>query len=101
MCLSQSAHLAQIGAKLRFLVSLQAITAGSCGSCRTVPLAWTRVQGARGHNPAVTQLALLRYVQQLLPAGAEVLLIGDTGFGAVAIMQQVHTWRWHYVLRLV
>lgn len=68
---------------------------------RALPLAWTRVQGARGHNPAVTQLALLRYVQQLLPAGAEVLLIEDTGFGAVAIMQQVHTWRWHYVLRLV
>jgi len=66
---------------------------------RALPLAWTWLQGARGHSPAVTQLALLRYVRQLLPAGAKVLLVGDTEFGAVAIMQQVHAWHWYYVLR--
>jgi len=66
---------------------------------RALPIVWTWVKGARGHSSAVTQLALLRYVHQLLPAQAEVRLVGDTEFGAVAVLQQLQAWRWPYVLR--
>jgi len=66
---------------------------------RALPIAWTWVSGARGHSAAVTQRVLLHYVHQLLPTGAEVLLVGDAEFGAVAVMEQLHAWRWHDVLR--
>jgi len=47
----------------------------------------------------MAQLALLRYVYSLLPAQTQVLLVGDCEFGAIALLQQLHAWRWHYVLR--
>lgn len=66
---------------------------------RALPIVWTWVSGARGHSSAMTQEALLRYVYHLLPPGAEVLLVGDCEFGAVAVMQQMQAWGGHYVLR--
>lgn len=66
---------------------------------RALPIAWTWVPRSRGHSSAKVQLALLRYVHQLLPQGAQVLLVGDAEFGAVAVLRQLHTWRWWYVLR--
>lgn len=66
---------------------------------RALPIAWTWVKGTRGHSLASTQVALLNYVRRLLPPNAAVLLVGDSEFGAVALMQQVEAWGWHYVLR--
>jgi hypothetical protein len=66
---------------------------------RALPIAWTWVKGTRGHSLAATQAALLAYVRRLLPAGASVLVIGDSEFGSVALMRQLDNWRWHYVLR--
>jgi hypothetical protein len=50
-------------------------------------------------SSAWVQLALLRYVQRLLPTGVRVLLVGDSEFGSVAVIQQLRRWRWGYVLR--
>lgn len=66
---------------------------------RAIPLAWTWVKYAKGHSSACKQLALLAYVHQLIPAGARVVLVGDSEFGAVEVLQQVEAWRWQYVLR--
>jgi hypothetical protein len=66
---------------------------------RAVPLAWTWVPYRRGHSSARVQLALLAYVQRLLPKGARVVLLGDSEFGSVAVIRQVRRWRWGYVLR--
>jgi hypothetical protein len=66
---------------------------------RAIPLAWTWVQCAKGHSSASKQLALLAYVHGLIPAGTTVLLIGDSEFGAVEVLQQLDTWCWKYVLR--
>lgn len=66
---------------------------------RALPIAWTWVRGVRGHSGATKQLALLRYVQGLLPAQARVELVGDGEFGAVAVLRQLTRWRWRYVLR--
>lgn len=66
---------------------------------RALPIAWTWVRGARGHSGASKQLALLRYVQGLLPAQARVELVGDCEFGAVPVLRQLTRWRWRYVLR--
>ena len=66
---------------------------------RTLPLAWTWVKGQRGHSSSAAQLALLAYVRRLLPAESKVLLVGDSEFGAVAVLKQLDEWNWHYVLR--
>jgi hypothetical protein len=66
---------------------------------RAIPLAWTWVKHAKGHSSAGKQLALLAYVQQLIPAGARVVVVGDSEFGAVAVLRQVEAWQWQYVLR--
>jgi len=66
---------------------------------RAVPLAWTWVPYRRGHSTALVQLALLRSVHALKPAGVRVVLVGDSEFGSVAIIRQLRGWRWGYVLR--
>jgi hypothetical protein len=66
---------------------------------RTIPIAWTWVRKSRGHSSAVKQLALLAYVRRLIPAKVPVLLVGDSEFGSVAVMRQLETWKWYYVLR--
>jgi hypothetical protein len=66
---------------------------------RALPIAWTWVRTPRGHSSTHKQLALLRYVQSLLPTDGRVVLVGDCEFGAVAIARQVECWGWGYVLR--
>jgi hypothetical protein len=57
------------------------------------------VRKSRGHSSAAKQLALLAYVRRLIPAKTPVLLVGDSEFGSVAVMRQLETWKWLYVLR--
>ncbi len=66
---------------------------------RALPVAWTWVKGARGHSAARVQVALLAHVHRLLSPGAQVLLVGDSEFGAVEVLRQVEKWQWQYVLR--
>lgn len=66
---------------------------------RALPLAWTWVKGKRGHSSAKTQLALLKYVHQLLPARTRVVIVGDAEFGSIPVIRQLRRWRWFYVLR--
>lgn len=66
---------------------------------RAIPIAWTWVNAPKGHSSGYKQCALLNYVRGLLPAGVPVVLVGDSEFGAVEVMRQLKTWRWHYVLR--
>jgi hypothetical protein len=66
---------------------------------RALPIAWTWVRGKRGGSRACQQLALLGYVHALLPEGATVVLVGDSEFGAIEVLEQLERWGWHYVLR--
>lgn len=66
---------------------------------RAIPIVWTWVKTSRGHSSAVKQLALLAYVHSLMPNNASVSVVGDCEFGAVAVMRQLDSWRWHYALR--
>jgi len=66
---------------------------------RAIPIAWTWVRKSRGHSSAAKQLALLAYVRRLTPAQTPVLVVGDSEFGSVAVMKQLETWQWLYVLR--
>ena len=66
---------------------------------RAIPIAWTWVNHVKGHSTPEAQLVLLGYVRSLLPQGIAVLLVGDTEFGAVEVLQQLDQWHWDYVLR--
>jgi len=65
---------------------------------RAIPIVWTWVKG-RGHSTAIKQLALLRYVYKLIPSNVSVSVVGDCEFGAIAVLDQLDTWEWQYVLR--
>lgn len=66
---------------------------------RAIPIAWTWVRHSRGHSTGRKQKALLAYVHSLMPPGTPVLLVGDSEFGSVAVIRQLDSWKWRYVLR--
>lgn len=66
---------------------------------RAIPLVWTWVCTGKGHSSSIKQLALLGYIYRLLPPGFPVILVGDSEFGAIPVLQQVEEWGWYYVLR--
>ena len=68
---------------------------------RAVPIAWTWVRKphGKGRSSTSTHVALLRLVHRLVPGGVAVLVVGDSEFGDVPVMQQLEEWDWHYALR--
>jgi hypothetical protein len=66
---------------------------------RAIPIAWSWVRSEKGHSSAYKQRALLGYVRGLAPDGARVSVLGDSEFGAVALMKQLEEWGFYYVLR--
>lgn len=64
---------------------------------RTLPIAWTWLDCRKGHSSALVQQALLGYVHSLLPAEAQVVVLGDSEFTPLqALLTQ---WGWFYALR--
>src|SRR4030065_1865761 len=99
---SQARHVQQIrlivdGTKVGFAHQLLIVSLAY--RKRAIPIAWTWVNYAKGHSPSPAPLALLNYVRSLLPEGIPILLVGDTEFGAVDVLQQLKRWHWTYVLR--
>lgn len=66
---------------------------------RAIPIAWTWVRSARGHSSSAKQRALLAYVETLLPAGANVIFVGDSEFGSVPLIQWMERRKWGYAVR--
>jgi hypothetical protein len=64
---------------------------------RALPLVWTWVRAKKGHSSGWKQLALLAYLQQFLPAEAEVIVVGDSEF--TPVQATLEEWGWYYVLR--
>jgi hypothetical protein len=66
---------------------------------RALPLAWTVVQGAKGHFPASAHLALLAQVHALVPEGATVIFLGDGEFDGTELQATITSYGWAYVCR--
>ena len=66
---------------------------------RAIPIAWTWVKGSKGHSTGDKQIALLKYVREMIPANTPVLLVGDSEFGSVDVIRAIESWKWSYVLR--
>ena len=64
---------------------------------RALPIVWTWLRTAQGHSSGPKQVALLGYVQRLLPAHAPVIVLGDSEF--TPLQAHLEAWGWGYVLR--
>lgn len=64
---------------------------------RALPIAWTWIRSAKGHSSGTKQVALLSYVQQLVPPEVMVVVTGDTEFTPLQAL--LEEWAWFYVLR--
>lgn len=66
---------------------------------RVLPLAWTWTRSQFAHSTANKQIALLAYVQSLIPPTVRVSLVGDGEFGTSRLVRQLQQWGWDYALR--
>jgi Transposase DDE domain len=66
---------------------------------RALPVAWLVRPGKKGHFPEALHIALVAQVQDLIPAGARVVLLGDGEFDGTRLQHTVHAYRWSYVVR--
>ncbi len=66
---------------------------------RALPLAWLVVKGKKGHFPQQTHCALLAQIQDRIPAGADVTVLGDGEFDGTDFQAALRTLHWKYVCR--
>jgi hypothetical protein len=52
---------------------------------RALPLAWLVRQGKKGHFPEALHITLIEQVQRQIPAGAQVVLLGDGEFDGTTL----------------
>src|SRR5512138_1298854 len=63
---------------------------------RAIPLLWTVVKGKKGHLPEELHCALVQRLQQLIPDGATVVLLGDGEFDGIKLQTVIRTAGWDY-----
>jgi hypothetical protein len=66
---------------------------------RALPLAWIVVAGRKGHFPQEQHCALLDHIQPLIPATAQVTVLGDGEFDGTAFQALIAAYGWQYVCR--
>jgi len=66
---------------------------------RALPLAWTVVTGNKGHFSEAAHLELWRKVEQVIPAEADVIFLGDGEFDGIDLQAAIAAAGWHYVCR--
>ncbi len=64
-----------------------------------VPIAWVVIKGSKGHFPEDPHIALLEQVHGLLPAGVQVVFLGDGEVDGTKLQATVKGWGWQYVCR--
>jgi hypothetical protein len=66
---------------------------------RALPLVWQVRQGKKGHFPEDMHIALVEQLHDLIPPGAQVVLLGDGEFDGTRLQQTVQAYDWSYVVR--
>ncbi len=66
---------------------------------RALPLIWTWVPYTHGGITLAKQKQLLQALRAWLPPAVPVLLVGDVGFGSIALLRLLRRWGWQAVLR--
>lgn len=66
---------------------------------RALPIGWLVVSGKKGHFAEEEHIQLLSAVQKLVPAGADVIFLGDGEFDGVKLQEKLDQIGWKYVCR--
>jgi hypothetical protein len=66
---------------------------------RALPLCWLVRHGKKGHFPADLHIAVVEQVQEMIPLGASVVLLGDGEFDGIGLQQTLEEAGWSYVCR--
>lgn len=66
---------------------------------RALPIAWIVVKGSKGHFPEAAHVHLLAQVHGLVPAGADVIFVGDGEFDGITLQATLDGYGWHYACR--
>lgn len=66
---------------------------------RALPLCWLVRPGKKGHFPEDLHIALVEQVQEVIPPGASVVLLGDGEFDGIGLQQTLEEAEWSYVCR--
>ena len=66
---------------------------------RALPLVWQVRKGKKGHFPEDMHMALVAQLHDLIPPGAQVVLLGDGEFDGTQLQQTVQAYDWSYVVR--
>src|SRR6516225_4217913 len=66
---------------------------------RALPLAWRVRQAPKGHFPEELHIALVELISGLLPAGVQVVLLGDGEFDGTRLQQTLQQAGWSYACR--
>jgi hypothetical protein len=67
---------------------------------RLLPLAWVVYKGQKGHTSAARHIEVLKKVQPLLAADAEVVLLGDAEYDTTAMLSWVQAeTTWQFAMR--
>ncbi len=66
---------------------------------RALPIAWIVVEGNKGHFPEETHIQLVEQVCHIIPAGADVIFVGDGEFDGIELQATVDGQGWAYVCR--
>lgn len=66
---------------------------------RTLPLVWVVRKGKKGHFPENIHVELIEAVQELIPAGAGVVVLGDGEFDGTDWLSTIKGFGWNYVCR--
>ena len=66
---------------------------------RALPIGWLVVSGKKGHFAEEKHIQLLSAVQKLVPAGADVVFLGDGEFDGVQLQEKLDESGWKYACR--
>jgi hypothetical protein len=66
---------------------------------RALPLAWQVRRGQKGHFPEDLHVALGKEVHDLIPVGAQGVLLGDGACDGTRLLHTVQGYCWSYVVR--
>lgn len=66
---------------------------------RALPVCWLVRHGKKGHFPEELHMALAEQVQEVIPLGASVVLLGDGEFDGIGLQQSLEDAGWSYVCR--
>lgn len=66
---------------------------------RALPIIWDWVGHRKGHCTVATQLSVWERLNDMIPDGVQVTLVGDGEFGNVLVLELLDHWGWDYVLR--